>query len=203
VKGNLIIISAPSGTGKTTILKKIFADLHGVTFSISHTTRAPRHGEKNGVDYHFVDHQTFAAMRTKNEFLEWAEVHANFYGTSKKEVEGHLAQGIDVFLDIDVQGARQVRQAAGSVGCCSIFIVPPSWEEQERRLTGRGTDSTETIALRLKNAKMEMRDASLYDYIIVNDTVEQAVDTLRAIIIAERSRTRRDRDGRPLSLPLT
>ncbi|MFH1215275.1 MAG: guanylate kinase [Pseudomonadota bacterium] len=203
MKGNLIIISAPSGTGKTTILKKLFSDLQGVTFSVSHTTRAPRQGERNGEDYHFVDTDTFIAMRSNNEFLEWAEVHANYYGTSRKEVEGHLKKGLDVFLDIDVQGARQVRQAAGKEGCFSIFIVPPSWEEQERRLTGRGTDSAQTIALRLKNAKKEMEDAPLYDYVIVNDTVEQAVDTLRAIIIAERSRARRDRNGRPQDLPST
>lgn len=200
MRGNLVIISAPSGTGKTTILKRLFAQLKGVTFSVSHTTRSPRTGEKDGVDYHFVDQQTFKQMRTDQEFLEWAEVHGNFYGTSKKEVERHLAQGVDVFLDIDVQGARQVRQAAGSE-CFSIFIVPPSWEELEQRLTGRGTDSPETIRLRLDNAIKEMQDAGLYDYLIVNDTVEQAMDTLRAIIIAQRCRAGRDRDGLPLVLP--
>jgi len=200
VRGNLIIISAPSGTGKTTILKRLFAEVKGVTFSVSHTTRSPRTGEKDGVDYYFVDQHTFKKMRAGNEFLEWAEVHGNFYGTSRKEVDRHLIQGLDVFLDIDVQGARQVRKATGGE-CFSIFIVPPSWEEQERRLTGRGTDSPETIRLRLQNARKEMQDAGLYDFLIVNDTVEQAVDTLRAIIIAQRSRTRRDADGLPLILP--
>jgi len=200
VRGNLIIISAPSGTGKTTILKRLFAGVTGVTFSVSHTTRRPRTGEQDGVDYHFVDHETFRRMREDNEFLEWAEVHGNFYGTSKNEVDRHLAQGLDVFLDIDVQGARQVREAAGGE-CFSIFIAPPSWEEQERRLSGRGTDSPDTIRLRLHNARKELQDAGLYDYLIVNDTVEQAVDTLRAIIIAQRSRARRNRDGLPLVLP--
>jgi len=200
VRGNLIIISAPSGTGKTTILKRLFAQVKGVTFSVSHTTRSPRTGEKEGVDYYFVDQETFKQMRAANEFLEWAEVHGNFYGTSRKEVDRHLVQGLDVFLDIDVQGARQVRATAGGE-CFSIFIIPPSWEEQERRLTGRGTDSPETIRLRLQNARKEMQDAGLYDYLIVNDTVEQAVDTLRAIIIAQRCRTRRNTDGLPLILP--
>lgn len=200
MRGNLIIISAPSGTGKTTILKRLFAQVKGVTFSVSHTTRSPRTGEKEGVDYYFVDQETFKQMRAANEFLEWAEVHDNFYGTSRREVDRHLVQGLDVFLDIDVQGARQVREAAGGE-CFSIFIIPPSWEEQERRLTGRGTDSPETIRLRLQNARKEMQDAGLYDYLIVNDTVEQAVDTLRAIIIAQRCRTRRNTDGLPLILP--
>jgi guanylate kinase len=200
VRGNLIIISAPSGTGKTTILKRLFAGVTGVTFSVSHTTRRPRTGEQDGVDYYFADQETFRRMRVDNEFLEWAEVHGNFYGTSRREVNRHLDKGLDVILDIDVQGARQVRDAAGGE-CLSIFIVPPSWEEQERRLTGRGTDSPETIRLRLQNARKEMQDAGLYDYLIVNDTVEQAVDTLRAIIIAQRSRMRRNRDGLPLVLP--
>lgn len=200
MRGNLIIISAPSGTGKTTILKRLFAEVKGVTFSVSHTTRRPRTGEKDRVDYYFVDQETFKRMQADNEFLEWAEVHGNFYGTSRREVNRHLEQGLDVFLDIDVQGARQVREAAGGE-CFSIFIVPPSWEEQERRLNGRGTDSPETIRLRLQNARKEMQDAGLYDYLIVNDTVEQAVDTLRAIIVAQRCRTRRNRDGLPLVLP--
>ncbi len=137
MRGNLIIISAPSGTGKTTILKRLFAQVKGVTFSVSHTTRSPRTGEKEGVDYYFVDQPTFQRMREEDEFLEWAEVHGNFYGTSRREVDRHLVQGLDVFLDIDVQGARQVRAAAGGESVTLIFIVPPSWEEQELRLTGR------------------------------------------------------------------
>ncbi len=200
MSGNLIIISAPSGTGKTTIVKQLFAGLTGFTFSVSHTTRPPRQGERNGVDYHFVDRQTFITMRDHGEFLEWAEVHGNFYGTSRKAVEEKQAAGLDVFLDIDVQGARQVRKTVEK-NICSVFLVPPSWQEQERRLAGRGTDAAEVVALRLKNARQEMADAPLYDYLIVNDTVERAVDTLRAIVIAERSRSRRDRNGHPLVLP--
>lgn len=139
-------------------------------------------------------------MQANNEFLEWAEVYGNFYGTSKNEVQKHLDNGLDVFLDIDVQGARQVRETTGPESI-SVFVVPPSWQEQEKRLHGRGTDSSETIKLRLANAKDEMKDAGLYDYLIVNDTVDQAVDTLRSIIVAERSRTRRDFDGAPLKCP--
>lgn len=200
MRGSLIVISAPSGTGKTTLLKELFSRLEAVTFSISHTTRSPRAGEEDGVDYHFVDKDTFRRMTEKEEFLEWAEVHGNFYGTSRKEVERFLEQGLDVFLDIDTQGARQVRERA-SGRCLSIFIAPPSWEEQERRLSGRGTDSPETIRLRLANARREMEDASLYDYLVINETVAEAVDVLEAIVITERSRTRRDRRGRALILP--
>lgn len=200
MKGNLIIISAPSGTGKTTILKRLFAQLKGVTFSISHATRNPRPGEQNEVDYYFVDQETFKKMRTNNEFLEWAKVHGNYYGTSKKEVNRHLAQGLDVILDIDVQGARQVRETSGEE-YFSIFIAPPSWEELEKRLTGRGTDSKETIELRLQNSRLEIKEAPLYDYIIVNDSLDQATNILRSIIIAQRSRSRRNPEGLPLSLP--
>ena len=200
MKGNLIIISAPSGTGKTTILKELFSRVKGVVFSVSHTTRAPRKGEQDTVDYHFTDQQTFKKMTNEGAFLEWAEVHGNFYGTSRKEVNRQLDRGLDVFLDIDVQGAGQVRNAEG-VQSISIFIIPPSWEEQERRLTGRGTDSAETISLRLANARKEMLDADQYDFMIVNDTVEMAADILRSIIISERSRSRRDSNGQPLHLP--
>lgn len=200
MNGTLLIISAPSGTGKTTILKKMMKELMGTVFSVSHTTRAPRSGEQNGLDYHFVDKQTFESMQKHNDFLEWAEVHGNFYGTSKTEVIRQLEKGMDVILDIDVQGARQVRESADLL-CKSIFIIPPSWEEQERRLRKRGTDSSETIQLRLANARKETTDAEAYDYLITNDNLDNAVDVLRSIIIAERSRHRRDHNGQPLTLP--
>ena len=199
MKGNLIIISAPSGTGKTTILKEIIPHLQGLIFSVSHTTRAPRTGEENGKDYHFVSKEQFLDLRDQGGFLEWAEVHGNYYGTSKREVEAMLEDGLDVFLDIDIQGARQVRQA--SPDALSIFISPPSWQEQEKRLTGRGTDSMETIQLRLKNAKAEMKDIGLYDYVVMNDDLHSAARMLEAIILAMRAKNRRDLSGTPLSLP--
>ncbi len=199
MKGNLIIISAPSGTGKTTILKKIMPHLQGLTFSVSHTTRAPRHGEENGKDYHFVSKEQFIALRDQGGFLEWAEVHGNFYGTGKKEVDSMLNDGLDVFLDIDIQGAQQVRQA--SPDAVSIFISPPSWQEQEKRLTGRGTDTMETIQLRLANAKKEMADVDLYDYVVMNDDLDTAARMLESIILAMRANNRRGLNGTPLTLP--
>lgn len=198
-RGTLFVISAPSGTGKTTILKKVMSATGNLSFSISHTTRAPRAGEQDGVDYHFVDRDRFVAMRDQGAFLEWAEVHGNFYGTSRAAVDATLADGVDIVLDIDVQGCRQVREAAADA--VSLFVVPPSWEELERRLTGRGTDSDETIRLRLANARHEMADVVHYDYVVVNDDLDKAVATMLAIIHAERSRHRRDAAGAPMSIP--
>ena len=200
-RGTLFVISAPSGTGKTTILKEVMASVPGLAFSVSHTTRAPRTGERDGVDYHFVDRGRFEAMRDEGAFLEWAEVHTNCYGTSRAAVEAGLAAATDIILDIDVQGCRQVRAAAPEA--VSIFIVPPSWEELAKRLTGRGTDDAETIRLRLANARAEMADADRYDYLVVNDDLARAVAAIRAIIVAERSRHRRDADGVPLSVSLS
>ncbi len=197
-KGFLLVMSAPSGCGKSTILKQVMADLPGLVFSVSHTTRSPRPGEVNGRDYHFVSREEFIALRDRQPsgFLEWAEVHDNFYGTSRREVETRLAEGEDVVLDIDVQGAAQIR--SNTKNSVSVFIVPPSMEELERRLRGRGTESEDSIALRLANAGKEMKDVDHYTYCIVNDRLELAVDSLRAVIIAERSRRRRSLDGRPI-----
>lgn len=198
-QGNLFVVSAPSGTGKTTILKKIINTVPGLAFSISHTTRKSRPGEQNGVDYHFVDQDTFLEMRADNAFLESAEVHGNLYGTSRDEVNKHLAAGTDILLDIDVQGGRQIRKA-GDNSAIFVFIMPPSWEELEKRLSGRGTDQADTIKLRLANARREMADAENYDYAVVNDKIDEAVDTLRSIIIAERSKKRRSTSGAPLTI---
>ncbi|MBC8317366.1 MAG: guanylate kinase [Desulfobulbaceae bacterium] len=200
MKGSLLIISAPSGTGKTTILKKLMSDIEGTVFSVSHTTRSPRSGEQNGIDYHFVERDIFQKMCADDEFLEWAEVHGNFYGTSKTEITRQLNDGLDVFLDIDVQGARQVRSSE-DLQSTSVFIIPPSWQEQENRLLKRGTDSKEIIELRLANARKEMSDAPSYDYLVVNDSLDKAVEALKSIIIAERSRQRRGPEGKPLSMP--
>lgn len=198
-KGNLFVISAPSGAGKSTILKKLLAEVPNLAFSVSHTTRAPRNGESDGRDYHFVDRATFEGMRADQAFLEWAEVHGNLYGTSQAAIEAQQAGGIDVFLDIDVQGAGQLRDG-GHPGAVFLFIAPPSWQELEKRLRGRGTDPEETVRLRLNNARREMEEAGGYDYLIINDRLDEAVDILRAVVIAERCKGRRSPDGRPLDL---
>jgi len=197
--GSLFIISAPSGTGKTTILRKIIATMKKAVFSVSHTTRTPRAGEQEGVDYFFIDKNAFVTMEQHGLFLEWAEVHGNLYGTSRSTVQAASEQGLDIILDIDVQGARQVKEKLKDKGVF-IFITPPSLEELARRLSGRSTEAEAIIATRLANAKEEMKSIDDYDYVIVNDRVEQAVEILKSIIIAERSRTRRDLSGEPLNL---
>lgn len=194
VSGQLFIISAPSGAGKTTILKRVMTALPGLAFSISHTTRAPRTGEVNGRDYHFIDRPTFELLRTAGDFLECAEVHTNLYGTSRSAVAEQLAAGIDVILDIDVQGARQVRAIPESAAI-SLFILPPSLAELEKRLSGRGTDSTEVIRLRLENALREIAASGNYDHRIINDKLDEAVEMVKSVILAARSRSGRNRDG--------
>jgi guanylate kinase len=199
VRGTLFIISAPSGTGKTTILKEIIATVPRVSFSVSYTTRPARDGEKNEIDYYFVSKEVFSEIRERNDFLEWAEVHGNFYGTRRQTVLEQLEQGNDIILDIDVQGAGQLRNAG--LEAVFIFVVPPSRQELEKRLRERGTDNKATIDLRLKNARMEMEAAALYDYLIINDEVPKAVEILKAIIIEKRAMNRRAADGSPLVLP--
>ena len=180
--GNLYIVAAPSGAGKTTLVQMLLEQERTVHLSISFTTRPPRPGEQSGREYHFVDAAEFHAMIARQEFLEWAEVHGNFYGTSKKWIADQLAAGHDVLLEIDWQGAQQVRalfpQAIG------VFILPPSMEELTRRLTGRGTDSADVIARRLSAAQAEMRHVGEFDYVIINDQLEQALDDLRAVVRA-------------------
>ena len=196
-KGLLLVLSAPSGCGKTTILNRVLSTLPGLVFSVSHTTRAPRPGEQNGIDYHFVDDATFLRMRDQDPpgFLEWAEVHGNMYGTSVEEVERQQQNGLDVVLDIDVQGAVQVRDRTAPV---TIFIAPPSIVELEGRLRGRGSETEAAIALRLHNAREELVCADTYEYLIINDRLGDAVESLKSIIIAERSRHRRNPDGQPM-----
>ena len=196
-KGLLLVLSAPSGCGKTTIVNRVMDSLPGLVFSISHTTRQPRPGEIDGKDYHFVDKDTFAQIRDRQPsgFLEWANVHGNMYGTSVEEVERHQQAGYDVILDIDVQGAEQVRSRANPV---TIFIAPPSRQELERRLRGRGTESEGTLLMRLDNARKELECATAYDFLIINDRLDEAVESLRSIIIAERSRQRRTPAGQSM-----
>lgn len=196
-RGCLFVVSAPSGAGKTTLLKRILATTPRVGFSISHTTRLPRTGERDGVDYHFVDRETFSRMREGHDFLEWAEVHGNFYGTSRQAVQATLNRGEDIILDIDVQGAHQIRDLR-EIAAVFLFIAPPSPAVLEQRLRGRNTDEAGVIALRLENARREMAESSWYDYLIVNDRLAEAEALLKAIIIAERCRRRRSPDGQPL-----
>ncbi|CAK8716362.1 MAG: guanylate kinase [Candidatus Electrothrix sp. AW2] len=186
-EGILLVVSAPSGCGKTTILKKLMTKISNLEFSVSHTTRQPRRGEQDGKDYHFVTEEEFIALRDQQPsgFLEWAEVHGNLYGTSRQAVEEIVATGKDVVLDIDIQGADQVRENANPV---TVFISPPTPEELERRLRKRGTETPEDIDSRLANAESEMAAASRYRYLIINDELEQAVRDLQAIVVAERRR---------------
>jgi len=187
--GKLFIVAAPSGAGKSTLVNALLAREPGITLSISHTTRAPRPGDINGVQYQFVDRATFEAMVAHGDFLEHADVFGNYYGTSRRAVEPILETGRDVLLEIDWQGAEQVRRTMPE--CVSIFILPPSRAELERRLRARATDSEATIEKRLTASREEIAHADAFDCIVVNDHFEDAVAALQAIV-------RDARAGRPL-----
>ncbi len=184
-RGKTFIISGPSGVGKSTVLKELFKkrDLY---FSVSATTREPREGEVDGVHYHFMDRDEFRSMIAQDALLEHAEYVGNYYGTPKRYVDEAMDAGRDVILDIEIQGARQVH--AKRPETIRIFIGPPSWEELERRLTSRGTDTPEKIQQRLQRARIEVEGADEYDYLVINDTVEEAVAELDAILRAEHCR---------------
>jgi len=184
--GLCLVISAPSGAGKSTLVERLRAEFPDFAYSVSCTTRAPRGGEKDGADYHFLTREEFAARREAGYFAEWAEVHGNLYGTPKAPVQEHLASGRDVLFDIDVQGALQVKRVFPQG--LFVFILPPSRLELERRLRGRGTDSEETIARRLDNALGELRQAGQFDFLIVNNDLDKAADELRAVYLAGRVR---------------
>lgn len=192
--GELFILSAPSGAGKTTLIQSLMTvgesfAWFDVAFSVSHTTRQPRPGEIEGKDYHFVDHATFQEMIAAGAFLEWAKVHDNHYGTSRQEVFPRLEKGVDVLLDIDVQGAEQV--LAQHPQAHGIFIMPPSYEDLERRLYRRGQDDERAIARRLAAAAWEMKRYDRYHYVIVNDDARRASEVLAAIILDKRHRRNR------------
>lgn len=193
--GTLFIVAAPSGAGKTTLVGRLMADDAQVRHSISYTTRSPRPGEQDGREYHFIDVQRFLAMRERGEFAEWAEVHGNFYGTSRAWLEERMEAGDDVLLEIDWQGAQQVRrQFPEAVG---IFILPPSIAELERRLRGRGSDSEDVIARRVAGALGEMRHVGEFDFVIINKDLEVALDELKAAVTASRLRFARQRARHP------
>ncbi|MEK6747706.1 MAG: guanylate kinase [Pseudomonadota bacterium] len=183
--GTLYIVSAPSGAGKTSLVKALLQRDPGVKVSVSYTTRKPRPGETNGVEYHFVDRDTFLRMRDSGDFLEHAEVFGNFYGTSRKGLDQQLRQGVDVILEIDWQGAGQVRKLMQSVG---IFILPPSREVLLQRLRQRAQDSAEVIARRTAEAIIEIRHCDEYDFVVLNDEFERALAEMHTIIQAQRLR---------------
>jgi len=183
--GNLFIISAPSGAGKSSLIQALLQRHNDMQVSVSHTTRAPRPGEQDGVHYHFVSVDAFKALIAKDEFFEWAEVFGNYYGTSKSAIRELLRQGIDVFLDIDWQGARQIKALEPSAK--GIFILPPSLEELEQRLNKRGQDSSEVIAKRMAQAHSEMSHAGEYEYLIINDNFDNALLELERIVLAQRN----------------
>jgi guanylate kinase len=185
-RGRLFVVSAPSGAGKTTIVERLVRDMPGLRMSRSYTSRPARPGETDGVDYQFVSRGRFEAMIAGSQFLEWAEVFGNFYGTSVVDTERVLLEGTDLVLVIDVQGARQVRRHR--LSAVSVFVLPPSFEVLERRLRLRSKDSEEQIRRRLDVAREEVGAVAEYDYVIVNDEVDACVDRLRSIVIAEQSR---------------
>jgi guanylate kinase len=186
MSGTLFIVTAPSGAGKTTLVRGLLARDPVVSLSVSYTTRPPREGEQEGKDYHFVDVSTFKSLRDRGEFLEWAEVHGNYYATSKVWIREQMALDRDILLEIDWQGAQQVRRSfPDAVG---VFILPPSVEELEHRLRGRGTDSDEVIARRLLGARGEMRHVGEFEYVILNNELREAIDDLVAVVRAARLR---------------
>lgn len=188
-EGVLYVISAPSGAGKTSLCKEIIDIFPNLRHSVSYTTRPPRNGEVHGRDYFFVGKEEFDRMVQEGEFAEWAEVHGNFYGTSLATLKESRSEGIDLILDIDCQGARQLK--GRFEGGVYIFVLPPSIEELRRRLDNRSSDSQEVIERRIQNASGEIKEARWYDYIIVNDKFSEALEQLKSVLIAEQCRSTR------------
>ena len=188
-RGTLFVVSSPSGGGKGTIIEHVLEKVENLSYSVSYTTRAPRSKEVAGREYFFVSRDTFEEMIAAGEFLEWACVHGNFYGTAKSQILEQTAAGADIILELDVQGATSVRQLL--MDSVSIFILPPSFEVLKQRLIARGTDSPQELQIRLRRAPEELREYSNFDYVIINDEVEKAARQLASIIYAERARCMR------------
>lgn len=185
-RGQLIVLSGPSGVGKSTVIAELLGQRENIYFSVSYTTRGPRVGEQDGVNYNFVGRQEFERMIAQGELLEYAEYVDNYYGTSLKLIRDKLEAGVDVLLDIEVQGAAKVRKRVPDA--IFIFIIPPSFEELSRRLHRRNTDNDEVIEGRLKKAKMEFKEIPNYDYLVINDKVSNAVEEIEAILTASECR---------------
>lgn len=192
-RGFLLVVSAPSGAGKTTLCRYLVDIFPEIRHSISFTTRPARSGEVDGRDYHFISPARFQEMVDAGDFAEWAVVHGNRYGTSRQALEASLQAGEDILLDIDCQGAAQLKQTVDSA--VFVFILPPSMAVLEARLRGRGTDSDDVIQRRLANARREIAEAHWYDYLVINEDLEQAAEQLKSIVIAERCRVRRFHDA--------
>ncbi len=197
-KGFIFVVSAPSGAGKTTLVKRLLKLFPDIRLSVSCTTRSIRPGEIRGRDYHFVGRGKFELMRDRGDFAEWAKVHGSYYGTPWRPLDRSLRNGYDVLLDIDVVGFRKIKRRYPNA--VSVFLLPPSWQELERRLASRKTDGKEVIRKRLKNAQRELRESKRYDFLIVNREIRDALDSLKSIVKAERlrvSRVRRWKDPSP------
>ncbi len=186
-KGIIFVVSAPSGAGKTTLCQRLCSMDSGIKHSVSYTTRKPRPGEINDIHYTFIDEDEFRAMISEGDFVEWASVHGNLYGTSKRRIAHMVDSGIDVILDIDVQGARQIRSFFPD--SVSLFILPPSMDVLKERLSGRMSDSPKVIAARIKKATDEIMEYENYSYVIVNDALDKALAELKAVVTAERIKT--------------
>jgi guanylate kinase len=184
--GTLFVIAAPSGGGKSTVLHALLERVEGLRYSVSVTSRAPRAGERDGVDYHFTSEEAFQGMIERKEFYEWAKVHGNYYGTRKATVEEILGAGSDVAMDIDVQGACQIKGMKPDA--VTVFLLPPSMQTLEERLRKRDTDREEVIQLRLRNAAEEIAQCGLFDYLVINDRLDDTIETIRSIVLAERQK---------------